>query len=149
MTSQITNLTVVCSTICSGGNKKTWKFRYTGICAGNSPVTVKFPAQKASNGEYGSISWRHHVINRHRRNKLTYITVTLIVVLIIQVFSFSTEIPRGANQITVAEGQRLSNAFSQSEIDTKLIRKFSLITSIEYWPWKCYGIWRDPIGRFE
>ena len=40
--------------------KKTSKLRVTGLCAGNSPVTVEFPAQRASNAENVSISWRHH-----------------------------------------------------------------------------------------
>ena len=32
-------------------SKKTSKLRVTGLCAGNSPVTSEFPAQKASNAE--------------------------------------------------------------------------------------------------
>ena len=32
-------------------SKKTSKLRVTGLCAGNSPVTGEFPAQKASNAE--------------------------------------------------------------------------------------------------
>ena len=31
------------------------------LCAGNSPVTGEFPAQRASNAENVSIWWRHHV----------------------------------------------------------------------------------------
>ena len=30
-------------------SKKTSKLRVTGLCAGNSPVTCEFPAQRASN----------------------------------------------------------------------------------------------------
>ena len=41
-------------------SKKTSKLRVTGLCAGNSPVTGEFPAQRASNGENVSIWWRHH-----------------------------------------------------------------------------------------
>ena len=41
-------------------SKKTSKLRVTGLCAGNSPVTSGFPAQKASNAENDSIWWRHH-----------------------------------------------------------------------------------------
>ena len=33
------------------GSKKTSKHRVTGLCAGNSPVTGEFPAQKGSNAE--------------------------------------------------------------------------------------------------
>ena len=36
------------------------KFCVTGLCAGNSPVTGEFPAQKASNAENVSVWWRHH-----------------------------------------------------------------------------------------
>ena len=32
-------------------SKKTSKLRVTGLCAGNSPLTVEFPAQMASNAE--------------------------------------------------------------------------------------------------
>ena len=42
-------------------SKKTSKLRFTGLCAGNSPVTGEFPAQKASNAENVSIFRRHHV----------------------------------------------------------------------------------------
>ena len=40
-------------------SKKTSKPRITGLCAGNSPVTGEFPAQRASNAENVSIWWRH------------------------------------------------------------------------------------------
>ena len=43
-------------------SKKTSKLRVTGLCAGNSPVTGKFPAQRASNAKNVSIWWRHHVV---------------------------------------------------------------------------------------
>ena len=41
-------------------SEKTLKLRVTGLCAGNSPVTGEFPAQRASNVEIVSIWWRHH-----------------------------------------------------------------------------------------
>ena len=40
--------------------KKTSKLRVTGLCAGNSPGTGEFPAQRASDAEHVSIWWRHH-----------------------------------------------------------------------------------------
>ena len=43
-------------------SKKTLKLRVTGFCEGNSPVTVEFPTQRASNAENVSIWWRHHVL---------------------------------------------------------------------------------------
>ena len=40
--------------------KQTSKLCVIGLCAGNSPVTGEFTAQKASNAENGSVWWRHH-----------------------------------------------------------------------------------------
>ena len=42
--------------------KKTSKLRVTGLCAGNSPATGEFPAQRASYAEDVSIWWRHHAM---------------------------------------------------------------------------------------
>ena len=41
-------------------SKKTSKLHVTGLCAGNSLVTVEFPAQKAIKAENVSTWWRHH-----------------------------------------------------------------------------------------
>ena len=61
MASQITSLTIVYSIVYSRHrSKKTPKPRVTGLCAGNSPVTGEFPAQRTSNAENVSICWRHH-----------------------------------------------------------------------------------------
>ena len=63
MASQITGVSIVRSTVCSGADKKkTSKRRVTGLCEGNPPVTGGFPSQRASNAENVSIWWRHHVI---------------------------------------------------------------------------------------
>ena len=62
MASQNTSLTIVYSTVYSGADQRkhqTPKLCVTGLCAGNSPVTSEFPAQRASNAENGSIWWRH------------------------------------------------------------------------------------------
>ena len=40
-------------------SKKTSKLRVTGLCAGDSPVTGEFPAQRVS------IRWRHHDLRCH------------------------------------------------------------------------------------
>ena len=45
-------------------SRKTSKLRVTGLCAGNSPVTGEFPAQRASNADNVSIWWRHHVSDK-------------------------------------------------------------------------------------
>ena len=39
------------SRLSRGRSKKTSKLRVTGLCAGNSPVTCEFPAQRASNAK--------------------------------------------------------------------------------------------------
>ena len=63
MASQITSLTIVCSTVYSGADKKkTAKLRVTGLSVVNSPITGEFPGQMASNTENVSIWWRHHVL---------------------------------------------------------------------------------------
>ena len=41
-------------------SKKTSKLYITGLCEGNSPVTVEFPEQMASNAEDVSIWWCHY-----------------------------------------------------------------------------------------
>ena len=41
-------------------SKKRSKFRVTGLCAGNSPVTGEFPTQMASSAAKSSSWWRHH-----------------------------------------------------------------------------------------
>ena len=56
MASQITGLMIIYSTVYSTRrSKKTSKLSVTGLCAGNSPVTNEFPAQRASNAENVSI----------------------------------------------------------------------------------------------
>ena len=46
-------------------SKKTSKLRVISLCEGNSPVTGEFPAQRTSNAENVSGSWRHHVVVCH------------------------------------------------------------------------------------
>ena len=58
MASQITSVSIVCSTNYWGTGQR--KLRVTGLCAGNSPATDEFPAQKASNAENVSIWWRYY-----------------------------------------------------------------------------------------
>ena len=43
-------------------SKQISNLRFTGLCAGNSPVISEFPAQMASNAETVSIWWRHHAL---------------------------------------------------------------------------------------
>ena len=51
MTSQITGVSIVYSTVCSGASTKQSKLHATGLCEGNSLVTGEFPAQRASDAE--------------------------------------------------------------------------------------------------
>ena len=62
MSSQITGVSIVCSSVGSVADQKISKLRETGLRVGNSPVTGEFPAQRASNVENVSILWRHHGI---------------------------------------------------------------------------------------
>ena len=64
-------------------SKKTSKLRVTGLCAGKSPVTGEFPAQRASYVENVSIWWRHHEIP-WRLNKMIDILQTLLAYVIYQ-----------------------------------------------------------------
>ena len=59
-------------------SKKTSKFRVTELCAGNSPVTGGFPAQKASYPANVFIWWRHHESLLH---KDIYLTLQSIIVM--------------------------------------------------------------------
>ena len=95
--SQITGVSNVYVTVCSGVDKK--KHRSSALlalCAGNPPVTGEFPAQRASNGENVSISlhWCHNgrdsisnhqphdcFLNRlfrHRSKKISKLRVTTL-----------------------------------------------------------------------
>ena len=67
MASQITGVSIVYSTVCSGvDKKKASKLRVTGLCERNSPVTGEFPAQRASDAENVSSWWRHDACNHER-----------------------------------------------------------------------------------
>ena len=64
MASQITSVSIVYSTVCSGTDvKENIKAPRDWLCTGNSPGTGEFPVQRASNAENVSIWWRHHVPN--------------------------------------------------------------------------------------
>ena len=62
MASQITSLSHDCllSHLFRHRSTKISKLRVTGLCAGNSPVTDEFPAQRVSDAENVSTWWRHH-----------------------------------------------------------------------------------------
>ena len=61
MASQITSLTIVYSNVYSGADQRKHKSSASlAFVRGDSPVTGEFPAQRASNTENMSISWRRH-----------------------------------------------------------------------------------------
>ena len=63
MASQITSVSIFYLTVCSGQDQRRHQSSLSlAFCAGNSPVTGEFPAQKASDAENVSISWRHHIL---------------------------------------------------------------------------------------
>ena len=59
-------------------SKKTSKLRVTGLCAGNSPATGEFPAQRDSDAENVSIWWRHHDIENTCQDSIWTITWQLL-----------------------------------------------------------------------
>ena len=59
--SQITGVSMACSTVCSGADQsKHQSSASLAIYGGNSPVTGGFPSQKANNAERVSMWWRLH-----------------------------------------------------------------------------------------
>ena len=53
-------------------SKKISKLRVTGLCAGNSPRTGEFPAQRASYAENVSLWWRHHELDCDVRTAIIF-----------------------------------------------------------------------------
>ena len=63
MASQITSVSMVCSTICWGAHqRKHQNYASLTFCEGNPLVTGGIPLQKASNAENVSIWWCHHAL---------------------------------------------------------------------------------------
>ena len=61
--SQTTGVSIAYSTVCSGvDQRKHLRLCVIGLCEGNSPVTGEFPAQRASNAENVSISWKQSCV---------------------------------------------------------------------------------------
>ena len=67
-------------------SKITSKLRVTGLCAGNSPGTGEFPAQKAGNAENVSIWWRHHVIVQYISLNMHAISLGFVYVVVHVIF---------------------------------------------------------------
>ena len=64
MASQITSVSIVYLTVSSGADQRKHQcFASLALCAGNSALTGKLPAQRASNAENVSIWRRHHEVN--------------------------------------------------------------------------------------
>ena len=56
-------------------SKKTSKLRATGLCAGNSPGTGEFHAQRTSDAENVSIWWRHHDLDMLLQDRTVHSTI--------------------------------------------------------------------------
>ena len=52
---------------------KTSKLRFTGLCAGNSPLIGEFPAQTANNTANVSIWWLHHGVCNYDAGWMSYL----------------------------------------------------------------------------
>ena len=64
-------------------SKEASKFRVSGLCEGNLPVTGEFPALRASNVENVSICWRHDVnILRSMQQGMSVMRILLVGVLV-------------------------------------------------------------------
>ena len=61
MASQITGVSIVCSTVCSVAEQRYQSFASLSPLWGNAPVTSGFPSQRASYAENASIWERHHM----------------------------------------------------------------------------------------
>ena len=64
-------------------SKKTSKLRVTGRCAGNSPETGEFSAQRASNAENVSIWLRHHGVANRKRVRLVLDNMSSAIIVFI------------------------------------------------------------------
>ena len=60
--SQITSVSMVCSSVCSGADQRKHQSSPSLAFEGNSPMTGEFLLQRASNAKNVSIWWRHHVM---------------------------------------------------------------------------------------
>ena len=92
VTSQITNLTIVYSTVYSGADKKkTPKLRVTVLCEGNSPVTGEFPAQRASNAMQHDVHLCTYWYVREQHD----------IVTLVWVFQYPSSLRRGTHSFNV------------------------------------------------
>ena len=69
-------------------SKKTSKLRVTGLCAGNSPGTGEFLAQRDSYAENVSIRWRHHVLTYWDRDKWSKYCDIFKIILLCEIVVF-------------------------------------------------------------
>ena len=60
-------------------SKKTSKLRVPGLCAGNSPVTGEFPAQRASKAENVSIWWSHHEKSEFQKARDCFVIIYALI----------------------------------------------------------------------
>ena len=97
-------------------SKKTPQLRVTGLCAGISPVTGEFAAQRAGNAENVSIGWRHHEEDR-RPNKLR---------CMIKLTKLSTYyLKSGSKKKPGAECHRMASMYHKYENQSSIRRNIS------------------------
>ena len=72
MASKITGVSIVYSTVCPGADKKTSKLRVTCLYEGNSPVTGKFTAHRASNVKDSSKAGTPKIVKLIKRRDRVY-----------------------------------------------------------------------------
>ena len=115
MASQVTSLTIVYSTVYSGGrSKKTSKLRVTGLCEVNSPVTGEFTTQRASNAANVSIWWRHHGVMSMRN---TCYVISALVVVETQIEKYMVYCELGLPRMTFwSRVRRFVNDFMNSAV---------------------------------
>ena len=79
MASQITSLTIVYSTVNAGTDQRKHQSSASlAFCAGNSPVTDEFPAQRARNAENVSIWWCHHMVKGSSTTTIQFVEQNFI-----------------------------------------------------------------------
>ena len=126
MTSQITGVSIVCSTVCSGADQRKHQ---------SSASLILFPSQRASNTENVSIWWRHHghsLFQHIRKIRLHTFQQDPVTVKLKSVRS-QTEIKRPCNSIASLQGNA-EFCTTMSEIKRACDGNTSRLVHIEIYP---------------
>ena len=83
MASQITGVSVVCSTVCSGADQRKHQSSASlAFVRGNPLVTGGFPSKRASDMENVSIWWCHHELGCKMTPELPHISYQITVIIL-------------------------------------------------------------------